>query len=152
MTLASGAAATQSADDPVKSATLLSGLHEAHARLLAAMEALDGVTRQPFADRARFTDARSELSSASHARRLLWKECFQYLRPIVDPGTAQRLESANREHFKLLGLAAAHVARWPADAVEREWHPYCKASRAYRSRLAAAIEVDKQLLYPLLQP
>ena len=115
------------------------------------MEALDRITRQPLADRSRYTEARSRLSDASFARRKLLNECLQHLHPIVEPATAQALESFNRDNLDALGHSAAHVARWPADAIEREWHAYCRASREIRARMAAAIEEDRRLLCPLLR-
>lgn len=134
-----------------KSEALLSSLREAHGRLLAAMDVLDHITRQPLADRARFPNARWRLSAASLARRALWKTCFQYLLPIVDRQAARALEAYNREDFELLAHSTAHIARWSADAVEREWPAYCNDSRTIRRLMSAAIEAEQRLLYPILR-
>ena len=149
---AGGAAATPMAGEPVDSAALLADLEDAHARLLLAMAALDRLTRLPLPDRNRLLEARLELSAASHERRILWKKCFEFLRPVADAATAQRLDAANDEHFELLRRSAGHVARWRAGDVESEWQLYCQASREFRSRLAASIDLDRELLLPLLQP
>lgn len=150
----SAAPAHRSAQEPAgdrRSAQLLERLEQAHATLLAAMDALDRITRLPLADRSRYTAARSRLSDASFARRKLLNECFQHLHPIVEPVTAQALEALSRDNLEALGHSAAHVARWPADAIEREWHAYCRASRDIRARMAAAIEEDRRLLCPILR-
>lgn len=143
-----------SAHGPVgdgRSAQLLERLEQAHARLLAAMEALEQITRLPLADRSLYTEARSRLSDASFARRKLLNECLQHLRPLVDSEAAGALAALDRDNLELLGHSTAHVARWPADAIEREWHAYCRASREIRRRLAAAVEEDRRLLFPVLR-
>ena len=157
MNLAGGGARAQGtvslpeAGDQCRSGELLARLEQAHSALQAAMEELDGITRMPLADRTRYTGARWRISAASLARRTVLKDCIEHLRPIVDSTAAQALDEFNRENLQLIALSAAHVARWPADAIEREWNVYCPASREIRRRLAAAIEQDKRRLCPLLR-
>lgn len=146
---AATAADNQTGDE--RCATLLSCLQEAHATLLAAMDALETVTRQPAPDRAVYTNARWRISAASYARRLLWKECFRHLLPIVDRSTARKLELFNCEDIELLGHSAAHVSRWPAKAVEQDWPGYCMASREIRRRMRIVIEAEKLVVYPILR-
>ena len=53
------------------SARFLDELRDAHKTLLAAMEAIDGLTREPQFNSARLTNARWRISQASLARRIL---------------------------------------------------------------------------------
>ena len=133
------------------SAALLASLREAHDTLLAAMEVMDQVTRQPVPDRIQFTAGRWRISHASLARRSVWNACFRHLLSVVHPRTAQALDELNREDIELMQLSAAHIARWSADSVERKWPTYCDASRAIRGRMHARITAEKRLLYPLLR-
>ena len=133
------------------SAALFASLREAHENLIAAMEVMEQVTRQPLADRIQFTAGRWRISHASLARRSAWDACFRHLHPLVHPRTARVLEELNSEDFELMQLSAAHVARWSVDSIEHEWPTYCEASRTIRGRMAVRIAAEKRLLYPLLR-
>ena len=135
--------------EPDEAATLLSRLCDAHDVLTKAMAELDRITSAPL-DPVALPGARWRLSAANRARRAVWHDCYHYLLPKVDQATAVALTQLKSRDIAMARTSAQHIARWPSHAVKREWPAYCEASRAIRARMSAAIDVEQQLVYPIL--
>ena len=132
------------------SALMLSELQEAHEDLQSAMAAMDGVTREPAANRNEYSSARWRLSQASLKRRTLWARIFEHLRPRAAPRDAEGLKSLHAANLETLRHSAAHVGKWTIETIEADWPGYCEASRAIRWNMKAGMGAEKRVLYPLL--
>lgn len=133
------------------SARLLDELRYAHQTLLAAMEEIDRLTREPQFDSARLTGARWRISQASLARRILWGTIFRHLLPRVSPEEAADLKILNESDGEMLRHSANHVAIWALPRIEADWEGYCEASRAIRRRMKACMDTEHRLLYPMME-
>jgi hypothetical protein len=58
-----------------------------------------------------------------------------------------RVKEADRA---LLHKSAGHVSQWTADAIAADWRGYCAASRQIRRDMLAELELEANLLFPLL--
>ena len=132
------------------SARLLDELRFAHKALLAAMEVIDGLTREPEFDSARFANARWRISQASLTRRMLWGTIFRHLLPRVSPEEAADLEILGHADREMLRHSANHIAIWVLARIEADWEGYCEASRAIRRRMKACMDAEHRLLYPMM--
>lgn len=124
---------------------------QAHVRLLASLNRLADVTGGRFPDRARYTQARFRLSHASFTRRTILENVFQLLLPNATPDDLRALGDLQSTGSAMRLESAAHVSRWTADAIEADWPAYCAASAALRRRMKARVEIEKRLVYPLLE-
>lgn len=129
---------------------LLADLKQAHRDLLAELDNMDGITRQATCDKTRCATGRWKISQASLGRRVLAGRICDYFLTRCEPadvGALRELQEADRE---LLRASVSHVARWPAEAIERDWRGYCKASQEIRWQMHAHIAAEQRLLCPLL--
>lgn len=133
------------------SALLLDDLRAAHQRLLAAMAVVESLTGQDKADRSSCTNARWRISQCSLARRTLWGRIFRHLLPRATARAASDLAMLQSADEELQRESSNHVATWDLAAIESDWHRYCDASRAIRSRMSDCIEREMRILYPLLE-
>ena len=142
---------TQRRAGNASSARLLLELRNTHQNLLAAMDAMDFVTRGPQPDRARYTSARWRISQASLARRTLWGTIFRHLLPRVSSQEAADLEHLRTADRQMLRHSASHVAIWILARIEVDWEGYCQASRGIRWRMKACLGAERRILYPMLE-
>jgi hypothetical protein len=136
-------------------AALLAELQSAHAELADALAELERACGRPVPDEAAFTEIRWRLSGASLTRRMLWAKILGFLVPLVthgeDQAAAADLRRLQEEDIALLKASTAHVGRWSAEAALGDWPAYCEASRIMRGKMRAAMEGEKELLYPMLE-
>lgn len=130
---------------------LFRDLKRAHDRLIAALDGLAEVTADPIPHRARFTEARFRLSNASLIRRGMLREAVDYLCERAGPDEARALRQLQSAGPELLLESTAHVRKWTTDAVEANWPDYSLASAAMRLRMAARIDSERAVVYPLLR-
>ena len=133
------------------SAFLLLELRNAHQNLLAAMDAMNCVTREPQPDRARYASARWRISQASLARRTLWGTIFRHLLPSVSSQEAADLEHLQTADHEMLRHSANHIAIWVLARIEADWEGYCEASRAIRWKMKSCLGAEQHILYPMLE-
>lgn len=133
------------------SAHLLVELRNAHQNLLAAMDAMNGVTRESQPDRARYANARWRISQASLARRTLWNKIYRHLLPRVSSQEAVDLEHLRTADHEMLRHSANHIATWIKARIEADWEGYCEASRAIRWRMKSCLREEQRILYSLLE-
>ncbi len=133
------------------SSPLIAELETAHSKLLDAMDALDRLTRGPPPEKGELVDTRWKVSSASLARRLLWGRIATVL---SGRGRARENDQLRRLHAidnELVKTSTKHVNQWTVDAILSNWDGYCSASRDVRSKMAAAIASERDILVPLLR-
>lgn len=133
------------------SAHLLLELRNAHQNLLAAMAAMDNLTREPQTDRARYAKARWRISQASLARRTLWGTIFRHLMPRVSSEEVVHLEHLRTADQQMLRHSANHIAIWILARIEADWKGYCEASIAIRWRMKCCLDAEQRILYPMLE-
>jgi hypothetical protein len=126
-------------------------MQEAHKSLLQAMSDLDELTRGPLPLKERIIDARWKISRASLARRTLWNAIYAHLSrdPCRDTGNA--VHSLQEADTALLRSSSEHIRKWNINTIMQDWPAYCEASKALRLKMKAAIEVEKRLLYMVLE-
>ena len=132
-------------------ASLLDELRQAHSALLDAIAELEAITHEPAPDSERFTAVRWRLSRASLTRRMLWTRILGHLLPRVGEAAADELRQLQDADIDLLRTSIRHVSKWTTQGALADWTAYCAASRTMRGRMAAGIEAEKQLLYPMLE-
>ncbi len=132
-------------------AFLLGKLEEAHSTLLGAIEKLAELTRGAVPDKERLIEVRWRVSEASLVRRLLWGRIHAYLSEHSVGEFESSLRQLQEADMLLIRISTEHVGRWKADAIIEDWPGYCSASSAMRGRLIAGVELEKRLLYPILE-
>ena len=145
------AALEQEATVTSPAALLLAELRHVHELLLRHIAELERITRGPAPEEKRFTKARWNLSRASLKRRMLWARILGYLRPLVGERDASDLRRLQDTDIELLRTSIRHVARWTTENALSDWRGYCAASRIMRGKMAAAIEGERRVLYPMLE-
>lgn len=132
-------------------AFLLGKLEDAHSTLLGAIEELAKLTRGAVPDKERLIEVRWQVSEASLIRRLLWGRIHAYLSEHAVADFESSLRELQQADMLLIRISTEHVGRWKADAVIEDWPGYCSASNTMRARLIEGIELEKSLLYPVLE-
>jgi hypothetical protein len=132
-------------------AFLLDKLEEAHSSLLGAIEGLAELTRGPVPEKEQLIEVRWRVSEASLARRLLWGRIHAYLSERANREVESSLRKLQEADMLLIRISTEHVGRWTADAIIEDWPGYCRASDAMRGRLIEGVELEKRLLYPILE-
>lgn len=128
--------------------SFLTELRQAHEVLIAAMEVMDRLTRQPNADPSCFANSRWRTSQASLARRTLWGAIFRHLLPRENLKDVVELERLATADWELLLYSANHIFTWVPGRIEVDWEGYCEASRAIRWRMEACLGAKRRILYP----
>ena len=130
--------------------SLLADYQFAHASLIQAMAELDALTRGSLPSRDRVIDARWSISRASLTRRTLWSRTLTRLSSQASNELEGDLRRLQEIDMALLRASSEHVCKWPIEAVINDWSAYCAASRDIRRKMKAAIDEEKQVLYPAL--
>jgi hypothetical protein len=81
----------------------------------------------------------------------VWNSVYACLARRAPADDAQALRLIQTADIELLRLSTAHVGRWSAAVIARDWGGYCKASRRLRPLIEAHIYAEKRLIYPMLQ-
>jgi hypothetical protein len=130
---------------------LLEELQQAHSSLLLAIGELDRIRSGPPPSEVELVNARWRVSRASLARRLLWGRVLARLAPLVRGRGEADLRFVQEQDIGLLKASVNHVAAWkPADAIAA-WRIYAAAESDLLQKMVGAVELEKRLLYPLLE-
>ena len=78
-------------------------------------------------------------------------QIFRHLLPRLNAKVASDLAVLHIADEEMQRDSSSHVAAWHLARIETDWEGYCDASRAIRSRMAACIEAEKRILYPMLE-
>ena len=126
-------------------------MEEAHHALLGCMEEVEALTqRRNFAD-TDFRSARLRISQASFRRRSQFQRVCRALQTVVSDGESHSLRRLSTADAELLKHSSAHVSRWTAAEVERNWEGYCAASRKIRHHMMTNLRAERAELFPILQ-
>jgi hypothetical protein len=60
----------------------------------------------------------------------------------------RRVQAADED---LASRSAAHICRWVPSSIEGDWAAYCTASRNIRNLMKRELDVEKRLLFPILE-
>lgn len=131
-------------------AHMLHDLHEAHAQVRACLDEMAALTSKRAADRTEYTAARFRISKASMARRACFNAVCANLGDFTSEHSAviDKLVRLDRE---LSSKSTSHVKKWTAETIYTDWPGYCAASRRIRERMAAELEAEEAMLFPLLR-
>lgn len=143
-----GSGVQSSAERKASHGALLAELQAAHANLQKAIDELAKLTEGPVPTKAELVDTRWRVSRASLSRRSLWAR----IQMTLSAGKHHQdvLRRLQEMDIALLRASTDHVGKWSPEAVLSDWTGYCLASANMRTQMKAAIGVEKQLLYPLL--
>jgi hypothetical protein len=130
--------------------TMLSELQRAHAAVRSCIREMDVVTSASSPDRLKYTQARFRISRASMGRRAC---CTAVCRFVLENASVEEkavIAGVKEADRLLLHKSACHVSRWTPDAIAANWRSYCAASRQIRRDMLAELDVEADLLFPLL--
>lgn len=130
---------------------LLAALKQTHQQLHAEMAGMEALTREQSPDRLRYPQLRWRLSQASLARRNLSARIRADLEPRVEPRDRATLKDLRDADCDLARNSAAHIGRWSADSIDANWPAYCQASREIRWKMEAYLDMERRLLFPILE-
>jgi hypothetical protein len=138
-----------SRESPVE--PLLAELKQLHAKLLAAIQALERLSRGPPPREEDLVNARLAVSRPSLARRLLWGRILAALAPAVRGREESDIRLLQEADIRLLRASVSHVALWkPADAIAN-WRLYAAAESDILQRIVGVVALEQHLLYPMLE-
>jgi hypothetical protein len=130
---------------------LLAALRHSHEQLITEMATLDALTEEKNPDRLRYSQVRWRLSRASLTRRNLSARICADLDSLVGQSDRLTLKEIRNADCELARNSAVHVGQWPADSIDTNWPDYCDASREIRRRMEAYLDLERRLLFPLLE-
>ena len=130
---------------------MLTDLHQAHERLLAALDDLEALTAVAQPDSAAIAAVRWKLSRASGQRRRLVDEASARLIETATVGEAQAVRTLQQRIAESQSASSRHVGAWSIRKVVEDWDGYRAASADMRAAMRERIAAEKRLLYPLLQ-
>ena len=131
---------------------MLAELRQHHEKIGNLLTALEVLCQDRHADIVKVSAVRLELTRASRARSA-------YLNAVVYPKVMRTcppekriaLEKLKSDGLLLLVRSADHIRHWTTREITQDWPGYCLASAAARQTMRARIELESQLLYPLLK-
>jgi len=137
---------------PAEAERMLAELRQHHEKIGNLLNALEVLCEDRHADIVKVSAVRVELTRASRARSA-------YLNAVVYPKvmrTCPRDKRITLERLKSDGLlmlvrSADHIRHWTTRAITQDWPGYCRASAAARQTMRARIELEAELIYPLLK-
>ena len=132
-------------------ADMLAALKRAHAEVHECIRELALLTTLERASRVDYTRARFRISSASMTRRNLFAAACAALAADSSAHEAEVIERLGQGDRALLAKSAAHIRRWPTEAVAANWRGYCADARLMRSEMATGLRKEETLLFPLLE-
>lgn len=132
-------------------ADMLEQLRQCHAEVRACSEEMETLTSLPTPDRLAYTTARFRISRASMARRTCFNGICAELSKTASQQEAAVIEQVKQIDRALMGKSADHVMKWTSDAVAADWLGYRNASRRIRGHMAAELQAEENLLFPLLE-
>lgn len=130
----------------------LGELQSIHENLVAWMWALDELTGQSHPQLGRLQAVRWFLGQARRDRRLVLDRLYAAVIPTLEPAQATDVERVRVLTFETLAVGSKHVAKWTIEAIEADWTGYRDETRKVRDLWLKAIEQEKLVLYPLLNP
>lgn len=131
--------------------TLLVQLSGAHDHLLQEIENFGQVARGSFPDSSQFAAARWKLSQASLRRRSLSARIIEFLSARLEGEDLANLAAFQAADQKMMQRSARHVGRWSIQTISKDWYVYCAASRDIRMLMKAHVQLEQQMLYPMLE-
>lgn len=129
---------------------MLAELQEAHDALLAGIRELEDATQADAPDASALAGIRWRLSRASGQRRRLIEQASAQLLERV-PGAAPDIGRLRENNIGMLSASSRHVGGWPIERIAADWAGYCAASAEIRKAMRARIELERAILYPLLE-
>lgn len=134
-----------------QSRSLLAQLRDAHEQLIREMENLDRITLGPLGDGRELTAARWQLSQASLRRRTLSARIAAFLGDQIDEGDGRCLRVLQSENQVAVSRSARHIYDWTTQSIRHDWPGYGRASREIRMHMKAHIQLEQQIICPLLE-
>lgn len=131
---------------------MLAELRQHHEKIGNLLSALELLCQDRHANIVEVSAVRLELTRASRARSA-------YLNAIVYPKVMRTcppdkriaLEKLKSDGLLMLVRSGDHIRHWTTREITQDWPGYCLASAAARQTMRARIELEVQLLYPLLK-
>jgi hypothetical protein len=128
---------------------MLDTLKRVHQELLAQIDALEAIVRQPVPQREALATARWRLMRASRARLKLLADNIY---PALAAKMPQRIVAFQADDSAKRNASAAHIALWDTDRIVAEWRDYRKLSVGITAAMRRRVADEQAVFYPALKP
>ena len=131
---------------------MLAELRQHHEKIGNLLTALEVLCQDRHADIVKVSAVRLELTRASRARSaFLNAVVYPKLLRACSPDKRIALEKLKSDGLLMLVRSGDHIRHWTTREITQDWPGYCLASAAARKTMRVRIELEKQLIYPLLK-
>ena len=131
---------------------MLAELRRHHEKIGELLTALATLCEDRHADIVKVSAVRLDLTRASRARSaFLNAVVYPKVMRTCPPEKRLALEKLKSDGLLMLVRSGDHIRRWTTREITQDWPGYCLASAAARQTMRARIELEAQLLYPLLK-
>jgi hypothetical protein len=131
---------------------MLAELRQHHEKIGNLLTALELLCQDRHVDIVKVSTVRLELTRASRARSAyLNGTVYPEVMRNASPDKRIALEKLKSDGLLMLVRSADHIRRWTTREITQDWPGYCRASAAARATMRARIELEAELLYPLLK-
>ena len=131
---------------------MLAELRQHHEKIGNLLTALEALCQDSHADIVKVSAVRPELTRASRARSAyLNAVIYPRLMRICPPDKRIALEKLKSDGLLMLVRSGDHIRHRTTREITQDWPGYCLASAAARKTMRARIELERQLIYPLLK-
>jgi hypothetical protein len=131
---------------------MLAQLRQHHAAISNLLTDLEALCNDQHPDMAKLSAVRLALTRASRARSAyLNSTVYPELLRTCPPDKRIALEKLKSDGLLMLVRSGDHIRHWTPREITADWRGYCQASAAMRRAMRARIELEAQLIYPLLK-
>lgn len=131
---------------------MLAELRQHHEKIGALLDALEALCQDRHADIVKVSAVRLELTRASRARSAyLNAVVYPKVMRTCPPDKRMALEKLKSDGLLMLVRSGDHIRHWTSREITEDWPGYCLASAAVRQSMRARIQLEAELLYPLLK-
>ena len=127
---------------------MLDALKAVHDDVLAQIDALEAILREPLPSRDVLTNVRWRLMRASRNRlKLLDEQIYPALADVLP----DRIAAFRADDVAKRAASAAHIARWHVAHILTDWGGYRKVSAAITAEMRRRIVDEQKAFYPALR-
>jgi hypothetical protein len=131
---------------------MLAELRQHHDKIRNLLKSLEALCQERHADIVKVSAVRLDLTRASRARSaFLNAVVYPKLLRTCPPDKRIAIEKLKSDGLLMLVRSGDHIRHWTTREVAADWPGYCLASAAARQSMIARIELEAELLYPLLR-
>lgn len=131
--------------------SLVAALDAAYRDLAAYTEELQQVLAEPKPNRARLTSVRLKMAQLRLVHGAVIARIATLLTARATTAQAHQLQELRSSHENVLRTVSAHIGKWTFDTIEANWSDYRQETGDLLRRGMLKMQMDRQILYPLLR-